>query len=77
MHDQNEGKNDCYEQKIYDKDLGDMYLIYEQALIIRCSSQILFFKIEIDEFTQDREWVIYHTLDANGFIYFIKGNSRI
>lgn len=38
QHDQNEGKNDCYEQKIYDKDLGDMYLIYEQALIIRCSS---------------------------------------
>ena len=70
-------KEDFYEQKIYDKDLGDMYLIYEQALVIRCSSQILFFKIEIDEFTQDREWVIYHTLDANGFLYYIKGNSRI
>ena len=54
-----------------------MYLIYEQALIIRCSSQILFFKIEIDEFTNDRDWVIYHTIDANGFIYYIKGNSRI
>jgi len=54
-----------------------MYLIYEQALVIRCSSQILFFKIEIDEFTNDREWVIYHTLDANGFLYYIKGNSRI
>ena len=54
-----------------------MYLIYEQALVIRCSSQILFFKIEIDEFTQDREWVIYNTLDANGFLYYIKGNSRI
>ena len=38
QHDQNKDKNDCYEQKIYDKDLGDMYLIYEQALIIRCSS---------------------------------------
>jgi hypothetical protein len=38
MHDQNKDKNEFYEQKIYDKDLGDMYLIYEQALIIRCSS---------------------------------------
>lgn len=28
-HDQNKEKEDYYTQKIYDKDLGDMYLIYE------------------------------------------------
>ena len=76
-HAQNDDKENFYFQKIYDKDLGDMFMVYEQALVIRCSSQILFFKIEIDEFTGDRDWVIYHTLDANGFIYYIKGNTRI
>lgn len=38
-------------QDIYDKDLGQMFLINETALVCRSSSQILFFKLEIDQFT--------------------------
>ena len=56
----NEGKEDYYYQKIYDKDLGAMYLVFEQALIVRCSSQILFFKIVLDDLTGDKKWVMYH-----------------
>jgi hypothetical protein len=41
----NDGKKDFYEQKIHDKDLGIMFMLYEEALVVRCSSQILFFKL--------------------------------
>ena len=54
-----------------------MYLVYEEALVVRCSSQILFFKLELDKFTEECEWVNYHTIDEGGFIYYIKGNSRL
>jgi len=54
-----------------------MYLIYDRALVVRCSSQILFFKIVIDELTQKEKWVNYHTIDIGGFIYYIQGNVRI
>jgi hypothetical protein len=76
-HDQNESKEKYYAQKIHDKDLGAMFLVYEEALVVRCSSQILFFKLELDEFTGNCEWVNYHTIDEGGFIYYIQGNSRI
>ena len=32
-------------QKMTDKDLGEMYLVYNTALIVRSSSDLLFFKI--------------------------------
>ena len=32
-------------------DLGQMYLVYGRALIARSSSEIVFFKIEVDEDT--------------------------
>ena len=71
-------KDDAYAyEKIYDKDLGQMFLINEKALIARSSSQILFFKLELDEFTKEKYWHNFHTLDQGGSIYFIKGNKRI
>jgi len=45
-------KEDFYYEKIYDKDLGKMYLINGKALVSQCSSQILFFKLVVEEFTQ-------------------------
>lgn len=54
-----------------------MFLVNETALIVRSSSQILFFKLELDEFTKEKYWHNYHTLDQGGSIYFIKGNKRI
>jgi hypothetical protein len=54
-----------------------MYLINNKALVARCSSQILFFKLKIDEFTKEKSWVNYQVLELRGFIYFIKGNKRI
>ena len=62
---------------MYDKDLGAMFLVYEDALVVRCSSQILFFKLELDDFTGESEWECYHTIDIGGFIYYIQGNKRI
>jgi len=44
-------KDDYIYQDIYDKDLGQMFLINETALVCRSSSLILFFKLEIDQFT--------------------------
>lgn len=58
-------------------DLGQMYLIYNSALITRSSDLVLFFKIEVNEITGRREWKQYNTIHARGFIYYIKGNVRI
>ena len=58
-------------------DLGQMYLVYNQALIARSSSDILFFKLEFDEQSETRKWKIYNKIQARGFIYYIKGNVRI
>ena len=66
--------SDIKTEKITDDDLGTMYLLFDQALVTRSSSSILFFKI--DEETGD--WKRYHTLPkTRGQIYFIKGNIRI
>jgi hypothetical protein len=75
--DKNDGKKDFYFQKIYDKDLGAMYLIFEQALIVKCSNEILFFKVEMDELSGEKKWTNYHQMSIGGFIYYIKGNVRI
>ena len=55
-------------------DMGTMYLLFEQALIVRSSSTILFFKIH----TETGVWTEYYRLNnMRGEIYFIKGNVRI
>lgn len=63
--------------RMTDRDLGQMYLVYNSALICRSSSQILFFRIETNEITERREWKLYETINSRGFIYYIKGNIRI
>ena len=72
---------DDAEDYLYDRatemDLGQMYLLYNTALVARSSSDILFFKIEVDEITERRVWKQYHVIHARGFIYYIKGNVRI
>lgn len=73
----NATKDDYYLEKIHNKDLGEMYLINEKALVTRSSDQILFFKMELDDFTKEKSWCNYFTLDIQGFVYFIKGNKRI
>jgi hypothetical protein len=37
----------------------------------------MFFKLKLDEFTQDRNWYNYRSINVQGSIYFIKGNKRI
>ena len=53
-------KPDKSEDYIFDKmtdmDLGQMYLVYNKALIARSSSEVLFFKLELDELTETRKW---------------------
>ena len=73
----NANKEKYYKEQIIDKDLGQMYLVNDKALIARSSSQILFFKQMTDRFTLEKSWKCYHVLDIRGFIYFIKGNKRI
>lgn len=73
----NAGKDKYYKEQIIDKDLGQMYLVNDKALIARSSSQILCFKQVLDKFTHEKSWKCYCTLEHRGFIYFIKGNKRI
>jgi hypothetical protein len=54
-----------------------MFLINETALVCRSSSLILFFKLELDEFTGSKDWFLYETLQFGGNIFFIRGNWRI
>ena len=66
--------SDCNFQDMTDKDLGNMYLLFDQALVVRSSSSILFFKIS----EETGEWEMYNEMkDMRGNIYFIKGNIRI
>tara|TARA_B110000285_G_C15078108_1_gene591907 strand:+ start:162 stop:1631 length:1470 start_codon:yes stop_codon:yes gene_type:complete len=61
-------------EKITTDDLGTMYLLFDQALVTRSSSSILFFKID----EETGEWKKFHTLPkTRGQIYFIRGNIRI
>ena len=34
-------------------------------------------ELELDEFTGEKAWHIYHTIEDGGNIFFIKGNKRI
>lgn len=68
-------------EKITDKDLGNMYLLFDEALVVRSSSSILFFKINHGDDSGEPGtglWEQYHELpDMRGNIYFIRGNIRI
>ena len=74
---QNEKKEKYVMQKMIDKDLGQMFLVHEKCLVVRSSSDILFFKQQIDEFTKIKSWTLFRSLHHRGFIFFIKGNKRI
>lgn len=51
-----------------------MYLVYGQALIVRSSNSIMFFKIH----EETKLWYNYFTFDEmRGQIFFIRGNIRI
>lgn len=54
-----------------------MVLVYNEALIVRSSTKVLFFKQEKDIETGEENWVQYHSISVRGFIYYIKGNIRI
>ena len=57
-------------------DLGQMYVVYNNALLARSSSDILFFKIEKDK-EGVRTWKQYYKIEVRGFIFYIRGNLRI
>ena len=61
-------------EKITDADLGNMYLLFDKALVTRSSSSILFFKID----PETGLWTQYQKFPhMRGQIYFIRGNVRI
>ena len=60
-----------------DLDVGQMYLVYNQALVFRSSSDILFYRLKLNDVTGEREWKQYNSISARGSIYYIKGNVRI
>lgn len=64
-------------ERMTDLDLGQMVLINGEALIVRSSCRILFFKQETDEETQRTTWNLYDEIQVRGFIYYIKGNDRV
>ena len=47
------------QEKITDDDMGSMYLLFDQALVTRSSSSILFFKID----EETGRWKQYHKFD--------------
>ena len=48
--------------KMTELDLGQMYLIYNNALITRSSDEILFFKINVNDITGRRQWKQYNSI---------------
>ena len=69
---------ECLHDDIVDGDIGQMYLAYNKILMARSSSQILFFRLVEDEDDPEiRRWKNYHTIEARGMLFYIKGNVRI
>jgi hypothetical protein len=64
-------------ERMTEMDLGQMVLIYGEALVARSSSRVLFFRQEYDKVLCVTKWVLYHQIRARGMIFFIKGNVRI
>ena len=54
-----------------------MVLVFDEALIARSSSKILFFKQVYCDELETTKWELYNMLKIRGFIYFIRGNVRI
>ena len=54
-----------------------MVMIQGEALIVRSSSRILFFKVIATNESKKSSWQLYHQLKLRGFIYFTKGDDRI
>jgi len=54
-----------------------MVLVFDEALIARSSSKILFFKQVYCDELETTKWELYNVLKIRGFIYFIRGNVRI
>lgn len=54
-----------------------MVLIYGEAIVVRSSGCILFFKQVTDTFLKTESWQEYHSIKVRAFIYYIKGNIRI
>jgi len=54
-----------------------MEMLFDQALCVRSSSKILFFKQIYNKMDEITEWVLYNSINVRGFIYFIRGNVRI
>lgn len=65
-------------EQILDQDFGEMYMIYDKALIVRSSNEIVFFRQERDPLDINlKYWKLYKTLDHRGNIYSVKGNTTI
>jgi len=60
-------------KRITNDDLGNMYLLFDQALITRSSSSVTLYKID----PESGDWFKFHNIPkTRGTIYFIKGNIR-
>ena len=63
-----------HQEKISNADLGQMFIVFDKALIVRSSNSMLFFKKDEEE----GKWKQYHKIDnTRGNIFFIRGNIRI
>lgn len=55
-------------------DLGQMFLVFNQALVARSSTKMMFFKIH----PETKKWTNYHIIpNMRGTVFFIRGNVRI
>jgi hypothetical protein len=51
-----------------------MFLVFNQALVARSSTKMMFFKIK----KETGKWTNYHTIhNMRGTVFFIRGNVRI
>ena len=54
-----------------------MFLITNKYLMVRNSTEILFFMLEEDEDTEVRSWIKYFRIPSRGQIYYVRGTTRI
>ena len=64
-------------ERITELDLSTMELLFDEALCVRSSSKVLFFRQIWDYEFEIYQWELYYSLKIKGSIYYIRGNQRI
>jgi len=67
----------AFRQEMLAQNLGQMELVYGQALVVVVASEIFFFRQKLDDVKGIQQWKEYFKIDNGGACCYTPGNVRI